>query len=198
MPSAHKTSWTIKLVIAAVVALAAVFAVLAIYGPPAVSTAGTNEVLMRADIHYPGVPVATRVPTDRYCASMPALIVWTDGYAFLDNSLLNDPEIIRVGQLSPATVQAIGRVLVIQGFYGGIRLPEIANPSGTWLRVTGINASGATVEYNTGMIDSRVYVAVRDLVDPELRPLVGTRSVDPRVESVMTENLGCNQYLEGE
>ena len=198
MPSVPKTNWIVRLVVLAVLAFVAVYAVLAIYGPPSISAAGADDVLVQADIHYPGVPVATREPTDRYCESMPALIVWSDGYAFLDESLRNDWEVIRVGQLSASTVQAIGGALLVQGFYVGIHLPELANPSGTWLRVTGKNASGVTIQYRTGSIDSPAYIAVNQLVNPELRPLVGIRSVDPRVKTVMADNLGCNLYMDGD
>ncbi len=174
------------------VLMIAVFRV--VFGP----TLETGEVtkLVMAEVHYPGVPIPTTQPGDRYCTYVPELVIWADGFAFLDVSLVRKPDVIRVGKLKAETIAAVGNRLMMGGFYAGW-LPLELNPAGTMLRLTGQSGLGSTIERVTGNLDETVYTGIQALVAPELHLMPDQGAVDTRVTQILDAYLGCNEYAVG-
>ncbi len=182
----------ITLTIALAVLVMAVFRMA--FGP----TFETGEVtkLLMAEVHYPGVPLPTTKPDDRYCMYVPELVIWADGFAFLDVSLVRKTDVIRVGKLKAETRAAVGNRLMMGGFYT-MWLPLELNPAGTMLRLTGQSGLGGTIERVTGNLEEPLYTGIRALVAPELHVMSDQGAVDTRVTQILDAYLGCNEYTFG-
>ena len=151
-----------------------------------------KTIILSADIHYPGLPEPTRTSEDRYCDYLPALRIWGDGFVFLDEKILNQRDAVLSGQLAQEALQSVAETLVEADFLANVT-PEVS-PSGISCRL-GLQLPGGQIrERETGTCPP-VYQQVVEQIKPALTPLADQAQVDARVEALLKDNQGCNEYL---
>lgn len=153
-----------------------------------------EAVIVYADIHYPGIPEPTKTPNDRYCEYLPSLRVWGDGYAFLDEQILNGYKSVLSGKLGSATLKKLFNILNSDHFFTSWQVPE-TNPAGTSLRIGAKMKDKPVTEYISGDLNPSVYKALIETVKPALKPLAEQSKVDERVITILKENENCNTYM---
>jgi hypothetical protein len=152
-----------------------------------------EAVVVYAYIHYPGVPLAKKGPADKYCAYLPSLLVWGDGFAFLDENIQNEYNSVLSGNLDSATLQRLWDILASQDFFTGWQAPG-PNPAGTSLKIGAKLTDQPVTEYISGVLEPPVYVQLIETIKPALKPLADQRVVDKRVDAILKENENCNKY----
>jgi hypothetical protein len=153
-----------------------------------------ETVVIYADIHYPGIPEPTKTPNDRYCPYLPSMRVWGDGFAYLDENILNEYNSVLSGKLDSSTLQRLFDILSSENFFTTWQVSG-PNPAGTMLKIGAQLKDKPVTEYTSGDLGPRVYVRLIETIKPALKPLAEQSAVDERVLAVLKENENCNKYL---
>lgn len=156
-----------------------------------------DAVIIFVDIHYPGVPLPTRSPNDRYCAYLPSLRVWGDGLAFLDEGIQNEYSSVLSGNLDQATLQKLLEILNADNFFASWKAstPYPVNPSGTSLKIGAQLKDKPVIEYTMGALNPPVYEQLLETIKPVLKPLAEQSKVDERILEILKEDGNCNKYF---
>ncbi len=153
-----------------------------------------EAVILYAYIHYPGLPEPTKTPKDRYCPFLPSLIVWGDGFAFLDEDIRNKYSSVFIGHLDSATLQTLFDILNSDHFFTNWQIP-IPDPSGTALKIGAQLKGRPATEYIIGNLGPSVYVQLIKTIRPALKPITENSTVDKRADAILKENENCNKYM---
>jgi hypothetical protein len=153
-----------------------------------------EAVVVYTYIHYPGVPELTKTPSDKYCHYLPSLIVWGDGFAFLDEYILNEYNSVLSGNLDSATLQILFDILNSDDFFTDWQAPG-PNPAGTFLRIGAQLKDKPVTEFISGDLRPPVYTQLIETIKPALKPLTEQSVVDERVDAILKENENCNKYF---
>lgn len=153
-----------------------------------------QTVILYSDIHYPGIPLATRTPADRYCESVPTLRVWGDGYAFLDPHIGNAPAEMQSGHVSRTMLQNILNDLTTEHFFSAWAAPG-PNPAGTWIKIGAKLQGQSPIEYQSGDLEPPLYTQIIATITPALTPIAHQKHIDPRVTTIVHANATCNAYM---
>jgi hypothetical protein len=152
-----------------------------------------TSVIVYSDIHYPGIPMPTKLPFSCYRTFLPALRIWGDGFVYLDQNIMNQRSAVLVGQISHEKILEVLLLMNSQGFFSGKKDLVPVNPSGTMFRIGATLKNRPAVEYSDGESIPVDYPALLNVIKPELTSLVQQRKPDPRADAILEENTGCNK-----
>ena len=153
-----------------------------------------KAVVLYAYIHYPGIPLPTNTPNDRYCEYLPSLIVWGDGFTFLDENIQNQYNSVLSGNLDSVAIQTLLDILNSNNFFSDWQAAG-PNPAGTYLKIGAQLKDNPVTEYTSGILEPPVYLQLIETIKPALKPLAEQNLVDKRVDAIMKENENCNEYM---
>jgi hypothetical protein len=153
-----------------------------------------ETVVIYTYIHYPGVPLPTKTPNDKYCPYLPSLLIWGDGLVFLDEKISNDYKSVLSGKLDSASLKSLLDILNSNNFFTEWSA-SAPNPSGTSMKIGAQLKDKPGTEHITDIGGPSFYKQITKTIKPALKPLTDQKVIDPRVDAVLKEGENCNKYM---